>query len=321
MSFQPMNNKPWCPEDGQLLQSLREKAGIDALLFARNNTVSLAQLRELEQGGESSFYSPLIKRSTGVKLLRKLGYEYPPEETPAPPEAESLDTAPLAASPAADVHSAAPTTPAGPISTPNKSEFWVKAPAFWGIGLSTLALLVFIGPIRQMAHTGPSSTSPLVKVNPSVHTSTAPEAAALPPVQSAPNTTAQPAPEAAIGLPAILTVTDKPATNSPSASASGLACDWQYRDTSTVFRQSEPLKPGNYVHFVAQADTTLCVLDQHNKLTTLSLAAGASKSVFGAAPFLVQTSDWQDLQVFFQGRRVHAAHQGRQHLQLLSQTF
>ena len=320
MSFQPMNNKPWCPEDGQLLQSLREKAGIDALVFARNNTVSLAQLRELEQGGESSFYSPLIKRSTGVKLLRKLGYEYPPE-TPAAPPAESLDTAPLAASPAADVHNAAPTTTAGPISTPNKSGFWVKAPVFWGIGLSTLALLIFIGPIRQMAHTGPSSTSPLVKVNPSVHTSTEPETAALPPVQSAQNTNAQPAPEAAIALPAVLTVTDKPAADSPSANAAGLACDWQYRDTSTVFRQSEPLKPGNYVHFVAQADTTLCVLDQHNKLTTLSLAAGASKSVFGAAPFLVQASDWQDLQVFFQGRRVHAAHQGRQHLQLLSQAF
>ena len=313
-----MNNKPWRPEDGQLLHRLREKAGLDALVFARHNTVSLAQLHELEQGGESSFYSPQIKRSTGVKLLRKLGYEFPPEETLAAPPAESLAAAPLAASPAPDVHIAVP-APTGPIPTPGKSGFFVQAPVLWGIGLSTLAMLVFWGPIRQMANTGTSPASPLVKA--SVHTSTPPQAAALPMAPRAPNTTAQPAPETAMALPAILPVTDKPTASTRSANSTALACDWQHRDTSTVFRQSDPLKPGNYVHFVAQADTTLCVLDQNNQLTTLNLAAGASKSVFGQAPFLVQTRDWQDLQIFFQGRRVHAAQLGVQHIQLLSQAF
>jgi transcriptional regulator with XRE-family HTH domain len=70
-----MNNPSWRAEDGQLLRSLREEAGIDALVFARNNTVSLAQLKELESGGNNSFYNPAIKRNTGVKLLKKLGHD------------------------------------------------------------------------------------------------------------------------------------------------------------------------------------------------------------------------------------------------------
>ena len=318
MPFQPMNNKPWKSEDGQLLQSLREKGGFDALVFARNNTVSLAQLRELEEGGDSSFYSPLIKRSTGVKLLRKLGYEFPPEETPATQPVESLGSTSLIESPEADVQNSAAATP-GPITATDKTGSWLKAPVFWGLGLSTLALLVFIGPIRQMANSGPTSASTSVNASPP----TAGAAPALTPSTGAQNTTAEPATKAVIALPASasLSVTETPAAITSPANSPPLACDWQHKKTSTVFRQSAPLKPGNYVHFVAQANTSVCVLDQNNQLTTLKLSAGASKTVFGDAPFLVQSSNWQSLKIFFQGRRVHAAKPGVEHLQLQSEVF
>jgi hypothetical protein len=62
MFIQSMHNKPWGPEDGELLQSIREKAGMDALVFARANTISLAQLQELEggegRGGDQSDAGP-----------------------------------------------------------------------------------------------------------------------------------------------------------------------------------------------------------------------------------------------------------------------
>lgn len=318
MPFQPMNNKPWNPEDGQLLQSLREKAGFDALVFARNNTVSLAQLRELEEGGESSFYSPLIKRSTGVKLLRKLGYEFPPEETPATQPDERQGSTPLIESPEADLQNSAPAT-AGSITATYKPGAWLKAPVFWGFGLATLALLVVIGPVRQMAAPEPTSASPSVNAS----SPTAAAAPALTPATGAQNTTAEPATKTIIALPtsASLSVTETPAAITSPANSSPLSCDGVHKKTTTVFRQTEPLKPGNYVHFVAQANTSLCVLDQNNQLTTLKLPAGASKTVFGDAPFLVQSSDWQALKIFFQGRRVHAAKPGVEHLQLHSVAF
>ena len=50
MSIQSMNTQPWGPEDGELLQKLRKNADIDAFVFARANTISAAQLHELESG-------------------------------------------------------------------------------------------------------------------------------------------------------------------------------------------------------------------------------------------------------------------------------
>lgn len=74
-----MNKLTWRPADGQLLLSLREKAGIDASVFARDNTVSLAQLKELETADGHRFYSAQIKRNAGVKMLKNLGHELPRE--------------------------------------------------------------------------------------------------------------------------------------------------------------------------------------------------------------------------------------------------
>jgi hypothetical protein len=61
------------------------------------------------------------------------------------------------------------------------------------------------------------------------------------------------------------------------------------------------------------------VLDSQNQKTMLQLKAGMAKSVYGAAPFLVHSQDWQNLKLFFQGRRVVDALTDVQHLLLDSQ--
>ena len=104
-----------------------------------------------------------------------------------------------------------------------------------------------------------------------------------------------------------------------STPAPASACDWQHRDNSTTHTPSQPLKPGNYVHLEAQADTELCVLDSQNHRTLLKLKAGMAKSVYGSAPFMVHSQDLNSLKLFFQGRRVHEALGERQHLVLNSQ--
>ena len=63
---------PWTAEEAELLQQLREQAGLDAMRFAMQNAISLAQLQQLENGGDSCFYSPAIKAHSGRKLLMKL---------------------------------------------------------------------------------------------------------------------------------------------------------------------------------------------------------------------------------------------------------
>jgi phage I-like protein len=62
----------WTVENSEHLKQLREQAGLDAMRFAIENAISLAQLQQLENGGDSCFYSQAIKAHLGHKLLTKL---------------------------------------------------------------------------------------------------------------------------------------------------------------------------------------------------------------------------------------------------------
>ena len=66
-------NAQWQEIDAQRLRANREEAGLSAATLAKFNALSLAQLRELEEGGQVSFYSMTIKAQVGRKLLRFLG--------------------------------------------------------------------------------------------------------------------------------------------------------------------------------------------------------------------------------------------------------
>ena len=311
-----MNNPSWRAEDGQLLRSLREEAGIDALVFARNNTVSLAQLKELELGGNNSFYNPAIKRSTGVKLLKKLGHELvtpepvhvgiEPTETHEDEQTFAMATG---MAPALVNHPNAPSN--------HRSRRLIQQ-AFWGsLGLLGLMALTAMKPwgmgdaADTHLHAAVSVTQDPLPMVPST-----PEAKPSAPIKQAQAPSAPPA--KAIGSTPASGETPVAAIK-VSASTPASACDWQHRDNSKTHTPSQPLKPGNYVHLEAQADTELCVLDSQNQKTLLQLKAGMTKSVYGSAPFLVHSQELHTLKLFFQGRRVHEALDDMQYLLLNSQ--
>jgi transcriptional regulator with XRE-family HTH domain len=70
-----MFNQVWSPKDAEQLKELREAAQIDISILAKTYALSVAQLRQLENGGDSAFYSPAIKNATGRKLLMHFGVE------------------------------------------------------------------------------------------------------------------------------------------------------------------------------------------------------------------------------------------------------
>jgi len=84
-----MSANLWQPEDASLLKELREAANVDISTLALRYSLSKTQIKQLEEGGDSSFYSQKIKLATGRKLLMhfgadvkkldQLGYEH---ETP-----------------------------------------------------------------------------------------------------------------------------------------------------------------------------------------------------------------------------------------------
>jgi hypothetical protein len=313
-----MNNNPtWRSEDGQLLRSLREEAGIDELVFARNNTVSQAQLKELEQGGNSSFYNPAIKRSTGVKLLKKLGHELITPELVVvanKPTEPSVNGSPAGM---ATVMAQVPASAAKPQSDSPQRRPRQQA-LIWTLGLFSLVALIAIKPWALLA--GPATdrrSDHLAAQGTSTPVMSTPEPAQSAPNQREPSTTTAQATVVALVLPATVEAPKTEIKLPPTTITT--ACDWQLSNNSKTHTPSQPLKPGNYVYLEAQADTELCVLDSQNQKTMLQLKAGTTRSVYGAAPFLVHSQDLQALKLFFQGRRVHEALEDIQYLLLNSQ--
>ena len=64
--------EPWTQDEALLLQQLRQAAGLDTSRFAIENAISHAQLLQLENGGDTLFYSTAIKAHLGRKLIAKL---------------------------------------------------------------------------------------------------------------------------------------------------------------------------------------------------------------------------------------------------------
>jgi len=65
----------WLPEHCEQLRSLRIAAGIDISTLASNHSLSKMQIKQLEEGGESAFYTPEIKFTIGRKLIRSFGVD------------------------------------------------------------------------------------------------------------------------------------------------------------------------------------------------------------------------------------------------------
>lgn len=320
MSIQSTNTQPWGPEDGELLQNLRNNAGIDALVFARANTISAAQLHELESGEGRSFYNELIKRNTGIKLLKKLGHEYPATaEQVIPPVPEALPTVP-----ALEIEALAPAdSSASPVSSSDVYQKssphpFLKHPLLVTGGLLLMVLGGFLGvqhqdtpPTEIQRHAAPH----LENAQPRGSAS-APQAAETPPALM-PASAPEVVPKTASISPAEL-----PANSAPDrVQLASIACEDKHRKNSTSHTPSNPLKPGSYIYIEAKADSALCVLDSDNKLSLLNLKAGMNQTVNGLAPFLVHTSNWQGLQIFFQGRLVRTELGDSAHLLLQSLPF
>jgi hypothetical protein len=102
-------------------------------------------------------------------------------------------------------------------------------------------------------------------------------------------------------------------STSPAAPGAPTAAVAEQQNTSSCHWQSEspsltalhPSKQGNFVHIMATAPTNLCVMDVQNKVSVIALAAGASQSVYGVAPFKVYSENIRQLKFYFQGYRIY----------------
>jgi cytoskeleton protein RodZ len=302
-----MNDQTWQVEDGRLLKDLRTSAGLDIHEFARAASISVAQLRQLEDGGNELFYSQRIKFQLGRKLLNKLGADVVRADEERVPETPSLfgfAPSPVNAPSLEETLSAAPTPVLSQPEVNDKS--WSKP---WVPVLAGVGILAVAGVFGSQLLTPTPEPQRAAAQKPAPAAVPAPAKA----VATEPVTTAMVSPATPVSTVALPTtpVVETPAPVTPPVAAAPAAapasdtstCQWD-SGSGNSFMPRGMDKPSTYVHFVVNADASICVQDRNKKVTQLNLKAGEKLTVRGAAPWRIQTAQWADVSVFFQGYRM-----------------
>ena len=256
-----MTKQVWLPVDGALLKKLREDAGVEITTLARLHTLSTSQIKQLENGGDSSFYTPSIKLATGRKLLMHFGADIQSlEQVPEQPPAQELETPAKAvdATQATDVqlekkNSLLSLQIVGAVVVLISLIYW---DFFYSAAVSEKE------PVtegKQLTITSPIATMANEKK----------------PISSTVSTSAE----------------------IPKESLK--ECKWGNEPASVFGHQ--PTKSGDYVHVIANTDGSICVRDATSKVQILHLTSLQSQTIRGRAPFEIFSNNLNEFKLFYQG--------------------
>ena len=288
----------WTPEDAQQLTTLREAAGLDVSILAKRHSLSVQQVRQLEEGGEDRFYSQAIKLQVGRKLLRSLGGELVelPQAADEAEQATDLQTS----------HLPEPLHATVAVRDATQSTDLQRAGGRWWLPVGGVALvaLAWLGWQQSLSEPGLQKKNTDAVASPSP-----PTAPATPATGDDVVSQAAVADDEAAASDAVLTqegVVASVGEQSSSASQAMAAPTPECQFGAEPKRVSvfEPRRPGNYVYFEAQEPVSICVRDAAQQVTTLELPAGRGRTVRGAAPFEVLSQHFGEMRIFYQGKLV-----------------
>jgi len=261
----------WLPEHCEQLRSLRIAAGIDISTLASNHSISKMQIKQLEEGGESAFYTPEIKFTVGRKLIRSFGVEVVHIE----PKEEAIESdlfAVVAELPAPLAEGVAHTKLTKILESFN---FRGSINYFYLIcfGVTLIALFFFLGqrPDSMKEDLGKQINAP--------HTE-----------------------QKAVFLPSVASDKGLSSTVKMNNINESIECDW---GTHSVEKNApKPIKPGNYVYLVASESASVCVMDHSNAIKVLSFKPMEAKTVHGLPPFKIFSHEFPKLKLYYQGNLI-----------------
>lgn len=280
----------WTVDDAQQLTLLRETAGLDISIVAKRHSLSVHQVRQLEEGGDDRFYSQAIKLQVGRKLLRAFGGDL----VDLPQEEVSIDQ-PAEAAPSVIPE---PLHASAVVRDATQSTGLPRATGRWWLPMGGVALIAMAWFGWQQSMTQqPTLKKNISAVEPAPAARTEPDVAV-----SQASGTAQEDDDAESAAPSMLESDETTSGVSVPVATSSPECIFgQEPKRVSVF---EPRRPGNYVYFEAQAPVYLCVRDAAQQVTTLELSAGRGRTVRGAAPFEVLSEHFAGMRIFYQGKLV-----------------
>lgn len=321
--------------DPALLKRTREAMGMDEGVLARMACLSTAQVRQLEAGGDTLFYSITIKRQAYKRVMMVLGAD-PPTHAPAVFTEQAHTNVEVA-------NASSKNTIENIVALSSKSEYLERKPvkdffldmryrmvAHKQFLSALLFLLVALSLLTLNWRSTTNTPQPPAQEEAKQATATQQERAATaanpaplasaaaevsPAVAPTPPTTAAapavaPAPATS---PAPLVVASAPAKPQSVAAA---ACTFAAGPLAQVVSASSN-KPPNYVYVVSPVPAAVCVVDAGKKATLLELRPNEGRSVYGSPPWQLSGNSLQEVQIFFQGVRVKGPEGSEQHFTLL----
>lgn len=262
-----MQNQVWSSADGALLKKLREEAGVEAITLARLHSLSSSQVKQLEDGGDSSFYTQSIKLATGRKLLMHFGADVQPLEPVA--DLKPVQEVKILEQKINSIPTPTQTPLANIALQKNRSPSNL---------LIFGALIVALASIYIWFHRS------------------------VPAIQKEPENIGA---EQKINLPP-LAISIEPKTDSSTIPIDSLKpqeggpeCVWGNEVAPVIF--SQPTKPGDYVHVVANTDASICIKDAAGKVQVLHLKNSQSYTIRGRPPFDIFSNKLHEFKLFYQG--------------------
>ncbi len=300
-------------DDAESLKNLREAAGLDVAQLAALANLSPAQVRQLESGGDSHFYSPQIKAQSMRRVLRLLQNQPGAEEMAAH---AASDPAPKSVNVIDDIIRLSEKNLKHTIDTslvrrsgnPYKALFvvggalvLVVAVMNWQSSSSDSPQLLAEWVVPFAAKSTSETPSPSPEPQQSSHTEP------VKPLTPGATVTEEVTPPA-LTAPAPL-VTPKPVVK-PESAATPAVISVAPKDCKQL--SAEPTlalpvsanKPGTYVYLLSSQDVQVCVEDGKHVSAVVNLKAGEGKSIHGAPPWVIGSTQFAGVQVFFQGSKV-----------------
>ena len=282
-----MQNQVWSSADGALLKKLRQEAGVEVITLARLHSLSSSQVKQLEDGGDSSFYTQSIKLATGRKLLMHFGADVQPIEPVA-------DLKPVQEVKIVEQKiNSIPTPTQTPITNialeKNRSPSNLLIFGALIVVLASICIWFYRSVPAIQKESGNISAEQ--KIN-------------LPPVAISiePKTDSSTIPIDSL----------KPQEGRPE-------CVWGNEVAPVIFIQ--PTKPGDYVHVVANTDASICIKDALGKVQVLHLKNAQSQTLRGRPPFDIFSNKLHEFKLFYQGNLLRLPSSNTTNINLKEQKY
>lgn len=280
--------------DATALKSLREAAGLDFAQLASLANLSPGQVRQLEQGGDSNFYSPQIKSQSMRRVLRLLQNQNSTEDAAAQ---ITLEQVPKSVNVIDDIIRLSEKNLKNTIDTS-----LVRRPGSPYKALLTVGagfVMVF-----ALLHWQSNQSEPQKIFAEWVEPFTAK------PIEASSEVVEKATPPAQVEAPPPTPALPPATVVSPVQTVAVAAKDQAQNDCMLLQDEPTPAAPvsinkaGNYVYLLASKDVQVCVDDGKRVRNVVNLKAGEGKTVRGSSPWVIGAGDIASLQVYFQGAKV-----------------